>query len=101
MEITSHRDLIETKMAKAIQAIEHNSWYTWEKCSDIARNRALKQAKECYKIAQDEIHPKIDVKAFQQRVRTLENACKKMLEAWDCRHPEAGIVAIEEALKCE
>jgi hypothetical protein len=25
-------------------------------------------------------------------------AAKKMLEAWDCRHPEAGIVALQDAV---
>lgn len=38
----------------------------------------------------------------QERIRAaapeLLEACKKMLEAWDCRTPEAGIVAIEKAI---
>ena len=28
----------------------------------------------------------------------LLDAAKKMLEAWDCRHPEAGIVALQDAV---
>ena len=28
----------------------------------------------------------------------LLEACKTMLEAWDCRTPEAGIVAIQKAI---
>jgi len=38
------------KMAKAIQAIEHKGWHDWESCHEVARERALKQAKACFDI---------------------------------------------------
>ena len=41
------------KMAKAIQAIEHNGWHDWYSCHEVARERALKQAKACFDILED------------------------------------------------
>jgi Zn ribbon nucleic-acid-binding protein len=32
-------------------------------------------------------------------IDNLVTACRYMLDSWYCRHPEAGIVKIEDALK--
>lgn len=40
----------------------------------------------------------ISVQHTTFRYKELVSACKKMLEAWECRHPAAGIIAIQNAL---
>ena len=38
------------------------------------------------------------IKVLCEAAPALLEACKTMLEAWDCRTPEAGIVAIQKAI---
>ena len=45
------------EMAKAIQLIEHQGWHSWKTCTKEARDRAMKQAMACAKIASQQTHP--------------------------------------------
>lgn len=44
------------------------------------------------------MRPPVSYEQLRARHDLLYSACEKMLEAWDCRTPAAGIVAIQDAL---